>query len=62
VENVVRVFKSLEEADAADDKARREMTPEERALVFLAIQQRGFPDGADQRLARVCRVVELERS
>ena len=62
VEKVLRIFESFAEADAADEKARSAMTPEERVEVFLAIQQRGFPDGVDQRLARVCQVLELKQS
>ena len=62
MEKVVRIFGSFEEADEADRRAREAMTPEERVEVFLAIQQRGLPNGVDERLARVCRVLTLEQS
>jgi hypothetical protein len=62
MEKVVRVFNSFEEADEANDRERQSLTPEERVEAFLQIQQRGFPNGADQRLARVYRVLTLEQS
>jgi len=61
VEKIVRIFRSFEEADAADDHARQDMSPEQRVEVFLAIQQRGFRNAADERLAPVCRVLKLEQ-
>jgi hypothetical protein len=62
MEKVIRIFHSFEEADEADARDRRSMTPEERVEVFLAIQQRAFRNGADEKLARVCRVLTLEQS
>ncbi len=62
VEKVVRMFHSFEEADATDVRERRSMTPEERVEVFLGIQQRGLRNAADERLARVYRVLTLEQS
>ncbi len=62
MEKVVRIFQSLDEADEADVRERQSMTPEERVEVFLAIQQRGFRNAADERLARVYRVLTLEQS
>ncbi len=62
MEKVVRVFKSFEEADAATDKERQAMTPEQRVEVFLALQQGAYRNAADARLARVCRVLKLEES
>jgi hypothetical protein len=62
MEKVVRVFPSFEEADEADVRVRQSMTPEERVEVFLGIQQRGFRNAADERLARVYRVLTLEQS
>jgi hypothetical protein len=58
----VHIFNSFAEADAADQRRRLAMTAEERVEVFLAIQQRGYSDASDQRLARVCRVLELQQS
>ena len=62
MDKVVRIFQSFQEADEANDRERRAMTPEERVEVFLAIQQRALPNGVDERLARVCRVLNLEQS
>ena len=62
MEKVVRVFRSFEEADENDRRERQSMTPEQRVEVFLAIQQRAFRNAADERLARVCRVLPLEQS
>ncbi len=55
-------FKSFAEADAADVLARRDLTPEQRVEIFLAIQQRGTVNAAEPRLTRVCRVLELAQS
>lgn len=62
MEKVVRIFKSFEAADEADVRERQLMTPEERVEVFLGIQQRSFDNAADERLARVYRVLTLEGS
>jgi hypothetical protein len=61
MEKVVHIFQSLESADDADRRQRQSMTPEQRVEVFLGIQQRGFLNAADERLARVCRVLTLEQ-
>ena len=62
MEKVIRIFQSFDEADEADVRERQSMTPEERVEVFLGIQQRGFRNAADERLARVYRVLTLEQS
>jgi len=62
VEKVVRVFRSLEEADEANLREQLSMTPEQRVELFLSLQQRNLPNGADERLARVYRVLTLEQS
>ncbi len=46
-------FKSFAEADASDVLARRDLTPEQRVEIFLAIQQRGTVNAAEPRLTRV---------
>jgi hypothetical protein len=61
MEKVVRIFQNFESADEADFRERQAMTPEQRVEIFLAIQQRGFRDGVDERLARVYRVLTLEQ-
>jgi hypothetical protein len=62
MEKVVRIFHSFAEADADDEQARREMTPQERVEIFLALQQRGAPDAAEATLEPVCRILKLEQS
>jgi hypothetical protein len=62
VEKVIRVFKSFEEADEADALFDASLTPEERLRILIELRDRRHPDAAEQGLARVCRVVKLERS
>lgn len=62
VEKVARVFRSFEEADRGDEEARRSMTPAQRVEIFFELQRRAYPDAANRRLARVCRVVKLEQT
>jgi hypothetical protein len=38
------------------------LSPEERLNIVIELRDRLHPDAAEQRLARVSRVVELERS
>ena len=62
MERVARIFHSFEAADAADSIARSKIDPSERIAIFFAIRERAHPDAAQQGLARVYRVLELERS
>ena len=62
MEKVVRVFDTFEEADAADALFRARMTPQQRVGIFFELRERAHPDAFEQRLARVYRVLELERS
>ncbi|SPE31522.1 hypothetical protein SBA3_180012 [Candidatus Sulfopaludibacter sp. SbA3] len=62
VEKKVRIFASFEEADKADAREDAAMSPEERLRILLELRDRRHPDAAEQRLARVYRVVKLERS
>jgi hypothetical protein len=62
VEKIVRVFRSLEEADEADLRVYASLSPEERVKILIELRDRRHPDAAEQGLARVCRVVELESS
>jgi hypothetical protein len=62
VEKVVRIFDTFEEADAADALSRAQMTPQQRTRIFFELRERAHPDAFKQRLARVYRVLELERS
>jgi hypothetical protein len=59
-----RLFRFLEESDAADRAYYRSLTPEERLDILLELVRR-FAEGygeASQRLERVYRVVELGSS
>jgi len=58
----VRVFASFEDADEADARQDAAMSSEERLNILIELRDRRHPDAAEQRLARVYRVVELERS
>ena len=62
VEKTVRVFASFQEADKADARWDATMPPEERLKILIELRDRRHPDAAEQGLARVSRVVELERS
>ena len=58
----MKVFASIEDADEADARYDATMSPEERLNTVIELRDRRHPDAAEQRLARVSRVVELERS
>jgi len=48
MEKVIRVFHSLEETDAADARARAQMTPQQRADIFFDLRERAHPDAFKQ--------------
>jgi hypothetical protein len=62
VEKQARVFASFEDADVADAHEDAAMSSAERVNIVIELRDRRHPDAAEQRLARVSRVVELERS
>ena len=62
VEKTIRVFDSFEEADKADALRDASLSPQERLAIVIELRDRRHPDAAQQGLARVCRIVELERS
>lgn len=61
MEKVVRVFHSFEEAEAADRKARANLSPEERVEIFFQLRERFYQNAPIEGLARVYRVLERER-
>jgi hypothetical protein len=61
VEKTARVFASLKDADEADAREDAAMSPEERLRITIKLSDRHHPDAAQQRPARVYRVVKLER-
>jgi hypothetical protein len=62
VEKKAMIFASFEEADEADARNDAALSPKERLKILLELRDRHHPDAAEQRLARVSRVTELERS
>jgi len=62
MQKVVRIFKTFEEADAADALTRAQMSPQQRVNIFCELRERANPDAFKQGLARVYRVLELEQS
>ncbi|HEY1203333.1 MAG: hypothetical protein ABSH46_04010 [Bryobacteraceae bacterium] len=62
VEKTVRVSASFEDADKADARSDAAMSPEERLNILIGLRDSRHPDAAEQRLARVSRTIELERS
>jgi hypothetical protein len=62
VEKRVRIFSSFQDADEADARADAAMSSQERLNLLIELRDRRHPDAAEQRLARVSRVVKLERS
>jgi hypothetical protein len=62
VERTVRVFANFDAADEADARYDAAMSSAERLNILIELRDRRHPDAAEQRLARVYRVVELERS
>jgi hypothetical protein len=64
MERVVRVFRSFEEADLADDEDYADLTPQARLNVLLELIERhrsALGEAAD-RFERVHRIVELSQS
>jgi hypothetical protein len=61
MEKTVRVFASFEEADEADARWDASRSPAERLQILIELRDRRHPDAAEQGLARVSRVTQLER-
>jgi hypothetical protein len=62
VEKRVRKFSSFEQAEEAEIRDDMAMTPQERLEVVIELMNRNLPDGAQQRLARVFKIIKHERS
>jgi hypothetical protein len=62
VEKVVRIFDSHAAADEADALFDAQLSPEERLRIAIELRDLRHPDAAQQGLARVYRIVKLERS
>ena len=61
VEKTIRTFVSLDDADRADAEWDAGLTPQHRLQIVIDLRDRRHPDAFEQGLARICRVVELER-
>ncbi|MGD0200919.1 MAG: hypothetical protein ABSD27_09240 [Bryobacteraceae bacterium] len=62
MEKRVRVFASFQDADEAEARTDAAMSYEERLNILIELRDSRHPDAAEQRLARVSRIIELERS
>ncbi len=62
MEKVIRIFRSMKEADAAEVAEDMNSTPKQRIDSLLELQKRIYPDAFKQRFARVYRVTELKQS
>lgn len=63
MEKVVRVFKSFEEAEAADRAYYRSLTPEQRLEILfeLITPDEGCDEAPEERLQRVYRITQRNR-
>jgi len=62
VEKTVRIFSSFKEADEAEAREHKAMSPDERIRLLIELRDRRHPDAAKQGLARVCRIIKREQS
>jgi hypothetical protein len=62
MEKTVRVFRSAQAADESDAREDARLSPEERIQIVIELRNRLYPDAAQQRVTRVCRITQLERS
>ena len=60
MEKRIRIFSDHAKAAQADAEADAALTPQQRLEILFELQRRQYPNAAEQRLARVCRVVKLE--
>ena len=60
MEKAARVFHSFAEAEQADADYYRSLTPEQRLEILFELVKSQQPDGTEQRLERVCRVIKLQ--
>jgi uncharacterized protein YdeI (YjbR/CyaY-like superfamily) len=60
VEKAARIFHSFAEADKADDEYYRSLTPEQRLEILFDLVNAQQPDGPEQRIEKVCRVIKLQ--
>jgi hypothetical protein len=61
MERKVRIFKSFAEAEEADRKYYKSLTPVQRIEILLRLraQYRPYGDELSEKFVRVCRIVKL---
>ena len=65
MKRTVRIFKDFDEANEADLAYYRSLSPKERLDILLDLVRRENEDAhheTEQRLERICRIVELPKS
>jgi hypothetical protein len=62
MEKSVRIFRTPQAAGEADAREDARMLPPDRIQVVIELRNRLYPDAAQQKLARVCRITKLEQS
>ena len=60
MEEVVRMFQTWEDAEAADALEDMRMSGEQRISIILELQERMFPNASQQGFERVYRITQLE--
>lgn len=60
MEKVARVFHSFAEAEQADWDYYESLSPQQRLEIVCELIARSQPNETEQRLERVCRVIELQ--
>jgi len=61
MERTVRRFDSVEAAEEAEIEADLAMSPQQRVAIVFELQERIYPDAAQQGFERVYRITERER-
>ncbi len=61
MEKSVRIYDTFQAADEADAREDAALTPLQRLEIAFELRRLRDPDALEQGLARVSRVVELER-
>jgi hypothetical protein len=59
VEKVAHIYHSFAEADEADGEFYRSLTPEQRLEILFDFVKSQQPEGVEQSLERVCRIIKL---
>jgi uncharacterized protein YdeI (YjbR/CyaY-like superfamily) len=60
MEKAVRIFHSFAEAEQAEREYYGSLTPEQRLEIVFELVATQQPNGTEQRLERVCRIIKLQ--